>query len=148
MFSDRVTGATYLDTLKTLIENKEFAEAWKHISEWTAQSESYEHKVYYPLITFFFPVLSNRSASLLNTSSYDNTISSIFAFTPIIILLVPSIINSFKRKKFSHFIAIAFFIFSLFTPFMYNALHGFTKRIWSLAVICDLCACDLCRAFF
>ncbi|MGE4342562.1 MAG: YfhO family protein [Bacilli bacterium] len=136
MFSDRVTGATYLETLKTLIENKEFAEAWKHISEWTAQSESYEHKVYYPLITFFFPVLSNRSASLLNTSSYDNTISSIFAFTPIIILLVPSIINSFKTKKFSHFIAIAFFIFSLFTPFMYNALHGFTNEYgrWQLFV--------------
>lgn len=137
MYSDRVTGATYLDNLKLLIENKQFSEAWKMISEWTAQSESYEHKVYYPLISFFFPVLSDRSVSLLNTSSYDNTISSIFAYTPIILLLIPSIITSFKNRKFSHFIAIVFFIFSLFTPFMYNALHGFTKEYgrWQLFVV-------------
>jgi len=140
MFSDRVTEATYLDNLKLLIENKEFSEAWKMISEWTAQSPSYEHKVYYPLISFFFPVLSDRSVSLLDTSSYDNTISSIFAYTPIILLLVPSIITSLKNKKFSHFVAIAFFIFSIFTPFMYNALHGFTKEYgrWQLFVTFSL----------
>lgn len=137
MYSDRVTEATYLDTIKTLIQNKDYSQAWKLISDWTVQSETYEHKVYYPLITFFFPVLSDRSVALLNTSSYDNTISSIFTYTPIILLLIPSIITSFKHRKISHFIAIAFMVFSLFTPFMYNALHGFTKEYgrWQLFVV-------------
>lgn len=136
MYSDRVTSATYLDTIKLLIENKDYGQAWKLISEWTAQSETYEHKVYYPLITFFFPVLSDRSVALLNTSSYDNTISSIFSYTPIILLLIPSIIHSLNKKKVSHFIALSFFIFALFTPFFYNAFHGFTKEYgrWQIFV--------------
>ena len=136
MFSDRVTGATYLDTIKLLIENKDYGQAWKLISEWTAQSDTYEHKVYYPLITFLFPVLSDRSVSLLNTSSYDNTISSLFSYTPIILLLIPSLIHSLKEKKVSHFVALSFFVFALFTPFFYNAFHGFTKEYgrWQIFV--------------
>lgn len=140
MFSDRVTQASYLDNIKELIKAKDYSEAWKWITDWNAQGGGQEHKVYYPLITYFFPVLSDRSVSLLNTSSYDNTISSIFAYTPIILLLVPSMINSLKEKKLGHFIAIGFFVFALFTPFFYNALHGFTKEYgrWQLIVTFSL----------
>jgi hypothetical protein len=37
-----------------------------------------------------------------------------------------SVFNSIRKKKFSHFIPIAFFVFALFTPFFYHAMHVFT----------------------
>lgn len=126
--SDRVTGATYLDNLKEAFELKNWQTFFDYLFRWETQNATYDYKVYYPLITFFFPVLSNRSASLLPTSSYDNTISSLFIFTPLMLLLVPALIHSFKKRKPSHFIALGFFIFTIFTPFMYNLFHGFTKE--------------------
>lgn len=138
--SDRVTDATYLDNLKEAFNLKNYKEAWEIITKWEYQNENYVHKKFYPLISFYFPVFSNRSVTLLNTSSYDNTISSIFVFSPVILLFIPSIIVSLKKKKFSHLIPIAFFLFTLFTPFFYNMLHGFSKEYgrWQLIVVFSL----------
>lgn len=138
--SDRVTDATYLDNLKEAFNIKNYKEAWEIITKWEYQNENYIHKKFYPLISFYFPVFSNRSATLLNTSSYDNTISSIFVFSPVILLFIPSIIVSIKKKKFSHLVPIVFFLFTLFTPFFYNMLHGFSKEYgrWQLIVVFSL----------
>ena len=140
--SDRVTDATYLDNLKEAFNIKNYKEVWEIISKWEHQNEMYVHKKLYPLISFYFPVFSNRSATLLNTSSYDNTISSIFVFSPVILLLIPTMVVSIKKKKFSHFLPIAFFVFALFTPFFYNMLHGFSKEYgrWQLIVVFSLVA--------
>jgi len=138
--SDRVTNATYLDNLKSAFELKNYKLLWEIITKWEYQSAAYDHKKYYPLISYFFPVLSDRSVALLNTSSYDNTISSLFTFSPVILLFIPALVVSFKKKKVSHFVAVFFFLFAIFTPFFYNALHGFTKEYgrWQLIVTFSL----------
>lgn len=138
--SDRVTNATYLDQLKAAFEVANYKEVWKIITKWEFQSSAYTHKKYYPLISYFFPVLSDRSVALLNTSSYDNTISSLFSFSPVILLFFPAIYVSIKKKRFSHLLPIGFFLFALFTPFFYNAFHGFSKEYgrWQLIVTFSL----------
>lgn len=134
--SDRVTNASYLDNLKLAFNLKDYKLVWEIMTKWEYQSESYSHKGWYPLISFYFPVLSDRSSPLLNTSSYDNTISSIYAFSSVIFLFIPSLYNNLMKKKFSHLIPIAFFLFALFTPFFYNLFHGFSKEYgrWQLIV--------------
>lgn len=134
--SDRVTSATYLENLIAAFEAKNFKLLWEILTKWENQSPVYDHKKYYPLISYFFPVLSDRSVALLNTSSYDNTISSLFSFSPVIILFIPALYVSIKKKKVSHLIAVFLFLFATFTPFAYNALHGFTKEYgrWQLMV--------------
>ncbi|MDY0214757.1 MAG: YfhO family protein [Bacilli bacterium] len=138
--SDRVTNATYLDNLKAAFEIKNYKLVWEIITKWENQSATYDHKKYYPFITYFFPVLSDRSVALLNTSSYDNTISSLFTFSPVILLFIPALFVSFKKKKVSHFIALIFLGFAVFTPFFYNAFHGFSKEYgrWQLIVTFSL----------
>lgn len=128
MNSDRVTNATYWDNIKAAFEVKNWKLMFDYVLRWETVSTSYEHKKYFPLITFFFPTLSDRSSPLLNTSGYDNTISSIFIYTPLTLLLIPSFIESVKKRKVSHILAIGFFVFALFTPFFYNLFHGFTKE--------------------
>jgi uncharacterized membrane protein YfhO len=125
--SNRVSDAFYLNNLMAFIENRQWKEAFDYMVVWYDRSgnETTYDKLY-PLISFFFPTVSNRSATLLNTSSYDNTISSLFIYTPMILFFIPSIINSIRQKKISHFVPVAFFLFALFTPIFYYLFHGFT----------------------
>ncbi|HQB96780.1 MAG: Bacterial membrane protein YfhO [Tenericutes bacterium ADurb.Bin024] len=152
--SDRATDATYLEKLLDLFKNvnsislkEQRRQIWHLITKWepytmegATPSTQYSYKKFYPLISYYFPVLSNRSVALLNTSNYDNTISSLFSFSPVIILFIPSLVVSAKKKKVSHFVALAFFLFALFTPFFYHAFHGFTKDYgrWQLIVTFSL----------
>ncbi|MGI6713912.1 MAG: YfhO family protein [Bacilli bacterium] len=136
MQSDRVTRATYLDNLKTAFSTQNWKIFFDYVLKWETQSESYTYKKLYPLATFFFPVLSNRSSPIFATSSYDNTISSLFLYTPVMLLLLPSIIRSITKRKVSHFIALGLIVFAIFTPFSYHFLHGFTNEYgrWQIFV--------------
>jgi len=123
--SNRVTDATYLPNLIAAFKIKDWQLLLKEVADWEAVGGASYDK-YYPLISFFFPTVSCRSSELLNTGSYDNTISSLFIYTPLMMFLIPSILSSIRHKKWSHFIPIAFFLFALFTPFFYYLFHGFT----------------------
>lgn len=132
--SDRVTNATYLEKIKLLFDAKNWKEGFEYITRWEMQNKNYDYKKYYPIISFLFPTVSDRSVTLLNKSAYDNTISSLFTYTPITLLLIPTLIHSAKKKKAGPFVALGFFIFAIFTPFFYNLFHGFTKEYgrWQL----------------
>lgn len=136
MQSDRVTGATYLKNLQGAWDAKNWQLFFDCVLKWEKISPEFTYKKIYPLATFFFPVLSNRSTPIFATSIYDNTISSLFLYTPVMLLLVPSIIRSIKNKKISHLIALGLILFAIFTPFSYHLLHGFTNEYgrWQIFV--------------
>lgn len=119
----RVEDANFLETLKNAYQIKN----WKLFFN-TLFKFDWEKKTYYPLITFLFPVVSDFSPIFFNNKGYDNTLGSIFVYTPLILLFVPSFINSVKKKKVSHLIAIAVFILLLFTPFFYWLSFAFAKE--------------------
>ena len=101
--------------------------------------ESYNYKVYtYPIISFFYPPSSCYDSILYNNNYYDNTNSSLFIYTPLMLMLIPSLINSIKEKKISHIIAFVGILVMLFTPFCYYCFTGFTTVCygrWELFVV-------------
>ncbi|MGA0875832.1 MAG: YfhO family protein [Bacilli bacterium] len=141
--SNRVGEAWYLDQLLAALEAKEYQRFWQLITVWQNQAGGEEpYNQFYPLISFLFPTVSNRSSTLFNTGSYDNTVSSLFVYTPLTMLLIPSLIHNFYKKKWSHFLALGLVLFMLFTPFTYQLVHGFTIDYgrWQIFVVAILIA--------
>lgn len=133
----RVESATYLESLKTAFSEKNLEAAWKLLFDFNSTK-----KRYYPLVTYFFPVMSDFHCVLYRNTGYDNTLSSLFIYTPLTIMVVPALINSIRKKKVSHIFAAGIFTLMLFTPFAYELFHGFTVDYgrWQLFVVIALIA--------
>lgn len=131
--SSRYTGATYLDRLKEFYQTGDFENLLKIIFTWKGSNPNKGYDVYYPIINFFIPPMSDRGTPLLS-ASYDQMSGSLWSATPITMLLIPAIIQSVREKKYTVFIAVIFFIFSVFSPFISYALFGFTTEYlrWSI----------------
>ena len=150
----RVESATYSKTLieacKSLLGSiksfnfskigKDIASLFKVLCVW---SSSYWKKyIVYPFSTFFFPTISCYNTLLFANTGYDNTLSSLFIYTPLMLLLIPSIINSLIKKKFSHIFVLCGIIILLITPFAYYCFSGFTSVAygrWQLFVCNIMC---------
>lgn len=136
--SNRVGEAWYLDQLVAAFQDENWQELWSLLTIWQNQGGVEEpYNKFYPLISFLFPTVSNRSSTLFNTGSYDNTISSLFVYTPLTMLLIPSLIHNYMKKKWSHFLGLGLILFMLFTPITYQLVHGFTIDYgrWQIFVV-------------
>lgn len=142
LHAPRATESTYLSTLLTSLKEGNFGKFIYYIFSWESQNTPY--KVYYPILDYIFPVMSDRGTPLtrLGNESYDNVAGSLFSFSPAILFFVPALISSTKKKHFSPLIATTLFLFMLFTPFCYFAFHGFTYAYsrWTLFVTTSLIA--------
>jgi len=136
----RATSSTYLSSMLEAVKSGNWGLFFYKVFSW--ESEGTPYKVYYPVLDYIFPVMSDRGTPLtkMGNESYDNVAGSLFSYSPIILFLVPSLINSVKKKQFSHIIATGIFLFMLFTPFCYYAFHGFTYAYsrWTLFVTTSL----------
>jgi uncharacterized membrane protein YfhO len=125
--SNRVDEAWYLDQLTAAFDQRDWSQLWSLLTVWQNQSGFEEpYKQFYPLVSFLFPTVSNRSSTLFKTGNYDNTISSLFIYTPLTMLLIPSLIHSIRQKKWSHILGFSLVLFMIFTPITYQLVHGFT----------------------
>ena len=136
-----------LKLTKEAFEIKDYSLAFdnfkKVIEVCTKFDESHNYKVYtYPIISFFYPPSSCYDSIMYNNTYYDNTNSSLFIYTPLMLMMIPSIINSIKEKKISHIIAILGSLLMLFTPFAYYCFSGFTTVCygrWELFIVVIMC---------
>lgn len=129
MQAPRAEDATYLINLREAWINKDWEEIKNLLFyDWGNNNKGEEatYRILYPFVSFLYPAISGRYVSLIPITSFENISGSIFIFTPGIMMFFVAVMNSIRKKKFSHIIPIAFFIFALFTPFFYNALHVFT----------------------
>jgi uncharacterized membrane protein YfhO len=136
--SNRVGEAWYLDQLTTAFEAENWQRFWSLLTVWQNSSGGEEpYNQFYPLVSFLFPTVSNRSSTLFKTGSYDNTISSLFIYTPLTMLLLPSLIHNLLKKKWSHLLGFSIILLMLFTPFTYQLVHGFTIDYgrWQIFVV-------------
>lgn len=142
--SDRAVDSSYLDILLTSISNGNIGKVFNMMFSWANIDGNKEYRSLYPIIEFFYPVTSDRGTPLtkLGNETYDNVAGGLFCFTPMIILLTPALVRSFKEKKYSHFIAFGLFLISLFSPFVYYLFFGFTQAYsrWYLFVVASLIA--------
>lgn len=155
--NSRVETATYLprlvESLKSIIDLKdggdlveEFKSFINLLIKWEDSNGAVENLAkkwrLYPLVSFFFPNVSYFDSTLFLNEGYDDVLSSLNVYTPLTLMLVPSIYLSIREKKFSHLIAFLGVIAMLFTPFVYYCFSGFTNEgygRWQLFVVAIYC---------
>lgn len=138
------TGNEYIEILKAALNEKDYGQFLKIIfTYWhpnvvggSRTADEYYFAFAFPLASYFYPTLSGRYVTIVGYSAFENAGSSIFFFTPCLILMGCSVYRSFKLKKISHFIAIALCVFCLFVPFFYFLSGAFTNNYgrWQIIV--------------
>ena len=138
------TSSKYLEILKQTWDNKDYNQffdivfkCWHpDIIKYSKEYSDYYFMFAYPLASYFYPAMSGRYVNIIGYSSFENAGSSIFFFTPCIILMGGCLYRSFINKKISHFIAIALCVFCLFVPFFYFLSGAFTNNYgrWEIIV--------------
>lgn len=132
--------SNFFNNLNSLIKNMLYFNAGSGYS--TANVSNLARVYLYPLATFFYPTVSCNDHIIINNNGYDNALSSLFVFTPVMLMLIPSIFQSFKEKKISHIVAVCGILILIFTPFAYYCFSGFTNVCygrWQLfPVVCLL----------
>ncbi len=163
----RVTSATYStelgNTLKLIFEalkafdfNALFGQIghfFDLLLKWDIAEPVYIYHVgkyyLYPAMNFFFPTVTCYDTLLIQNNGYDNHIGSLGVYTPLMLLLIPSVLLSIKEKKYSHLIGLGIIILLLFTPFAYFCFSGFTSvaygrwQIFPTAIYCIYVAISL-----
>ena len=142
MTSPKLDGYSYFGELKKLLAAKDFKGFFELLFSWKKAPDQhgrvYDTRVWYPIIEFFFPTTTCRSLPTLELYSwdFDDIAVSLWCYVPFIMFLVPALIQSGKEKKWSHYIALALILLSLFTPFMYFLTMGMTNAYarWTLIV--------------
>lgn len=139
----RATDAKYLDALKGALGDGDFSKVFEIVFTWWhpnvasgTAADRYYFAAAFPLASFFFPTISCRYVNIIGFSSFENAGSSIFFFTPCIIMFGGCLYRSFMHKKFSHFIAILICVACLFIPFFYFLCGAFTNNYgrWEIVV--------------
>lgn len=141
---NRAETSKYLPNIIAAFKSGDSSTAFKMIfSYWHpfTVTYSYNPKWYYfcysfPLVSYLFPAVSGRYVNIVQFNQFENVGSSLFIFTPCMLLMVPSMIRSIKSKKISHLIALVLILFCLFTPFIYWLSGAFSNSYgrWVIVV--------------
>lgn len=141
---NRAKSATYFENLKEALISRDYGTFFKlfftcwssNLTTYGGEYEEYYYSFLFPLCSYFYPTISDRFTNIMHYQYFENTGSSIFIYTPSMILLGCSIYRSIKHKKISHFIAMAALIFALFVPFFYFLCGSFVTAYgrWEIVV--------------
>lgn len=148
MSSPKLDIVSYGDQLKEYLFSGDLKSFFKLLFSWKAAADQHGYiipaRVYYPILEFFFPATTCRSLPTLELKGwdFDDMAVSLWCYIPFIMFLVPSLIQSGKEKKWSHYIGFALLVLTLFTPFMFYLTMGFSNGYarWTLFVVAVLIA--------
>ena len=146
--SPKLDSYSYFGELKTLLLEGKIGDFFKLLLSWKVAPDQHGSKlssrVLYPIIEFFVPATTCRSLPTVRLQhwDFDDMAVSLWCYIPFIMFLVPALIQSGKERKWSHYIAFALLVLSLFTPFMYYLTMGFTNGYarWTLFIATSLIA--------
>ena len=127
----RIAGSSYLEDF---FANDTFKEKLSYMFSW---GDLAEYKYMYPLTSLLFINVGCWAPALYYPSGYDNVGSSLYIFAPLLLMLVPSMIDAIKRKEISHIIAAVLLVVSVETPFVYWMSGAFANAYgrWELIVV-------------
>jgi len=91
----------------------------------------------YIVANFLFMNTSCWDSTVFHHSSLDNIIGGTFVTTPLILLFIPTVIDTFKSKKKWDIFTLIFCSFIPFIPFTYYLLHGFSTMYgrWEIILV-------------
>jgi hypothetical protein len=115
-------GSLYLAQLKSSLKGLDFKTFFALLFSEVGGSPARE---LYPLVAFFYPTVNYLHSPLMG-NGYDAWTSSLFVYTPFVILFFVALVSSIRRKKISHLIAFALCCCLLFTNFAYFFFYAFT----------------------
>jgi hypothetical protein len=119
-------GSLYLAQLKTSLEGFDLKSFFGLLFQEVGGNNAREIQ---PLTAFFFPTVNYLWSPLLRgttSNHYDSWTSSLFVYTPFLILFFTALVSSIRRKKVSHLVAFALCCYLLFTNFAYFFFYAFT----------------------
>ncbi len=141
---NRAQNAQYFEVLKASLKEGDYNQFFKifftcwssNITSYGSNYEDYYYSFLFPLCSYFYPTISDRFTNIMHYRYFENVGSSIFLYTPSMILMGCSIYRSIKHRKISHFIAMAGLIFALFVPFFYFLCGSFVTAYgrWEIVV--------------
>ena len=101
----RAASSSYLNNLKEAFKANNLGKIFKLLTSWTAANSTDQNKarILYPFIDFAFPADTCRGTplTLYHNDTYDNVAGSSYCFLPMMCLIVPAFIESFRQKNFS-----------------------------------------------
>ncbi len=109
----RVATASYLDNIKNATET---IDKLKLIFTW---GDYYSYKSLYPLVSTLIINTNSFSTTLFSCSGYDNVGINMYIYAPLVLMLIPSLLDSIKKKKWSHVVGFVLMVICLETPFIY-----------------------------
>ena len=123
-------GTAYLHSLRDSLKTMNLAEFFRLLFTQVGENPGRELMA---LVSFFYPTGSYLYLPLMYPSfgsqggtPYDAWTSSIFVYTLFAILFFLAIMNSIRKKKWSHLVAVAFVCYLLFTTFAYYGFFAFS----------------------
>jgi len=148
MTSPKLEMTGYKELLKTYWTDKKYKEFFDLLLSWRVAPDQHNRiipeRVYYPIIEFFFPTITDRSLPTLELYGwdFDDMCVSLWCYVPFILFLVPALIQSLTEKKWTHIVGFGLMMFALFTPVMYYLTVGFSNGYarWTLFVVAALIA--------
>lgn len=140
----RATQSQYLPKLKEAFSTGDFSKAFEiiftywnpNVANYGTPANQYYFAFTFPLVSYFYPTASCRYVNLVHFTDFENAGSSIFYFTPLMIMFFASFWQSIKNKKVSHFIALGLILLCLFVPFFYFLCGAFSNCYgrWEIVV--------------
>lgn len=142
MASPKLDTNSYGGLLKEYLSKKDFKSFFETLFSWNRAEDQHRRlipdRAFFPILEFFFPPTTCRSLPTLEIKGwdFDDFAVSLWCYIPMIMFLVPALIQSGKEKKWSHYIGFALMLLILFTPFMYYATMAFTNGYarWTLFI--------------
>ena len=91
----------------------------------------------YIISNFLFMNSNCWNTTVFNNNALDNNLGGLFISTPLILLLVPSMINTLKSKKWWDIFTLIVCVIMPFIPFTFYLFHGFTYEYgrWQLCLV-------------
>lgn len=122
--SGRTTSiaSAYLNSLKTAFVDADVGTIFARLFEMVGRHPVREMQA---LQGFFYPTIGYYNLPLAD-GGYDAWTSSLFCYTPFVLLFFIALTSSVKRRKWSHLVAFAIIAYFLFTNFAYYMFYAFT----------------------
>jgi hypothetical protein len=123
-------GAAYLNVIKTAFAEKDFKTV---VGMLFAPVGDNAERELVGLISFFYPTCNYLYLPLAGSKTlvasygknYDAWTSSLFCYTPMVIMFFSAFVSSIRRHQWRHLVAIALCCYLLFTTFAYYAFFAF-----------------------
>ena len=133
---------TGLKSFGEIFKKENLQGLYEYMFKWPERSVSWgaidAKKIKLVIVSNFLFMNSNcLHNTVFYTGGLDNMLGATFITTPLIILFIPTVINTFKSKNKWDIFTLIFCCIIPFIPFTYYLLHGFSKEYgrWELILV-------------